>query len=288
MFKKVGVLMGGISSEREISLKTGEAIYSALLKLGYNAVKIDVREDFIDKVSRLNIDVAFIALHGRYGEDGVIQGILEFAKIPYTGTGVMGSAIAMNKIATKRLVMALGINTPIFWINEDEVEFPVVVKPVSEGSTIGVSIANDRNELKKGIENARKYSNEIFFEKYINGKEVTVSVLCGKALPVIEIKPKKGFYDYESKYTKGATDYIIPAEIDSDLTKKLQMESEIIFKELKAKGAIRVDYIIKDNTSYLLEVNTIPGMTPTSLLPKAANYVGLTFEEVVERILKDV
>ena len=288
MFKKVGVLMGGISSEREISLKTGEAVYSALLKLGYNAVKIDVREDFIEKVSNLDIDVAFIALHGRYGEDGIIQAILEFAKIPYTGTGVMGSAIAMNKIATKRLSMSLGINTPDFWLEEEEIEFPVVVKPVAEGSTIGVSIAKDMDSLKKGIENARKYSDEIFFERYIKGKEITVSVLCGEALPVIEIRPKKGFYDYESKYTKGATDYIIPAEIDKELAIKVQKDSEIIYRELKAKGAIRVDYIVKDNISYLLEVNTIPGMTPTSLLPKAANYAGLTFEDVVEKILKDV
>ncbi len=285
--KKIGVLMGGISSEREISLKTGEAVYNALIKKGYNAVKIDVQKDFIFSLKDLNIDIAFITLHGKYGEDGIIQGILEFMGVPYTGTSVMGSSIAMNKIITKRIFKSLNIKTPIFWMEKDKVKIPCVVKPVSEGSTLGISIVKDLKDLDKGIKNAKKFSDEIFFEEYIEGKEVTVSVLCGKALPVIEIRPEKGFYDYESKYTPGKTKYIIPAEIDSDLSKQIQQEAELIFKEIKSRGAIRVDYIIKKNNAYALEVNTIPGMTPTSLLPKAAEFIGLSFEDVVERILLD-
>ncbi len=285
--KKIGVLMGGISSEREISIKTGEAIYNALIKRGYDAIKIDVNRNFIKEIFNYNIDIAFIALHGKYGEDGIIQGILEFAGIPYTGTSVMGSAVCMNKVITKRVFNSLGILTPKFWLNREEIVFPVVVKPIAEGSTIGVSIVTDENELDNAIKNAMKYSNRIFFEEYIDGKEITVSVLCGKALPVIEIRPKKGFYDFESKYTKGMTEYIIPARIDKNLERKVKEESEKIFKEFDCKGAIRVDFIVKENKPYALEVNTIPGMTPTSLLPKAANYIGLTFEDVVEEILKD-
>ena len=289
MFKHkiIGVLMGGISSEREISLKTGEAIYSALKNRGYNVVKIDVKEDFLNKLYSFKFDIAYIALHGKYGEDGIIQGILEFAKIPYTGTSVMGSAVCMNKIISKRIFNSLGILTPDFWKNIDEIKLPVVVKPVSEGSTIGISIVKDKSELDIAVKKAKKISNDIFFEQYIEGIEITVSVLCGKALPVIEIKPKKGFYDFESKYTKGMTEYIIPANISKDLENSVKKQSEIIFRELDCRGAIRVDYIVKDNKAFALEVNTIPGMTPTSLLPKAANYIGMSFEDVVEEILKD-
>ena len=285
--KRIGVLMGGISSEREISLKTGEAIYKALINRGYNAFKIDVTKDFLKNLYSYEFDMAFIALHGRYGEDGIIQGILEFAGIPYTGTSVMGSAVCMNKVLTKRIFNSIGISTPEYWLKKDEIEFPAVVKPVSEGSTIGISIVENYNDLEGAIENAKKYSDEIFFEKFIQGKEITVSVLCGKALPVIEIRPKKGFYDFESKYTKGMTEYIIPAEIEKEIEEKVKKESEIIFKEFKCRGAIRVDYMVKDDETYALEINTIPGMTPTSLLPKAAKSIGLSFEDVVEEILKD-
>ena len=285
--KKIGVLMGGISSEREISLKTGDAIFNALINRGYNAIKIDVDEDFIKKIFNYNIDIAFIALHGKYGEDGIIQGILEYAKIPYTGTSVLGSAISMNKVITKRLFQSLGIPTPEFWLNKKDIRLPAVVKPVSEGSTIGISIVKHISELENAIENAKKFSNRIFFEEYIEGKEITVSVLCGKALPVIEIRPKKGFYDYDSKYTKGMTEYVIPAEIDKNLENLVKSQSELIFKEFECRGAIRVDYMVRENRAYALEVNTIPGMTPTSLLPKAARFIGMSFEDVVEEILKD-
>jgi len=286
--KKIAVLMGGISSEREISIKTGEAIYNALIKKGYDAIKIDVDKNFLKNLYNYKFDIAFIALHGKYGEDGIMQGILEFAKIPYTGTSVMGSAVSMNKIITKRIFQALGILTPKFWLEKgDEIEFPVVVKPVAEGSTLGISIVNQEKDLSKAIDEAKKFSDKIFFEEYIKGQEITVSVLCGRALPVIEIRPKKGFYDYESKYNKGMTEYIIPAQIDKEVEDRVKYESELIFKELNCRGAIRVDFIVKDNNAYALEVNTIPGMTPTSLLPKAANYIGLSFEDVVEEILKD-
>ncbi len=285
--KIIGVLMGGISSEREISLKTGKAIFNALKRKGYNVKQLDINEKNLNIFLKEEFDIAFIALHGKYGEDGIIQGILEFAGIPYTGSGVTASAIAMDKVISKRLFQNIGVPTAKFWnINEvDSLEFPLVVKPVNEGSTVGVFIVNSRDELNLYVEKARAVSSNLFFEEYIRGREVTVGVLNGRALPIVEIKPKKGFYDYESKYKKGMTEYIVPANLTEELNKKLKKFSERIYRAFNLKGAVRVDYIIRDNTCYALEVNTIPGMTETSLLPKAAKVAGLEFDDLVEKIL---
>ncbi len=285
--KIVAVLMGGISNEREISIKTGTAIYNALKRKGYNVKKIDINEKNLKIFTDINFDVAFIALHGKYGEDGIVQAILEFANIPYTGSGFTASAIAMDKIISKRLFKDINVPTAKFWSLEqiDKIEFPVVLKPVDEGSTVGVFIIENKEELENYLFEAKKITNNLFFEEYLKGREVTVGVINGKALPVIEIKPKKGFYDYESKYNKGMTEYIVPAEISDELNKKLKKYSEDIFTTFNLKGAVRVDYIIKDNECYALEVNTIPGMTETSLLPKAAKVAGLEFDELVEQIL---
>ena len=287
--KIIAVLMGGISNEREVSLNTGNAIYNALKRKGYNVIKIDIKERNLKWLDH-EFDVAFIALHGKYGEDGIIQGILEYMNIPYTGTNVLGSAVSMDKILSKRLFIESGIPTGKFWEEHDieKVKFPVVVKPVAEGSTIGISIAHGKEEFEKAIKEARKVSNEIYFEEYLEGREVTVSLLNGKALPVIEIKPKNKFYDFKAKYTKGMTEYIVPAELSDELNGLLREYSEKVFKVFKLNGVARVDYIIKEKTPYALEVNTIPGMTETSLLPKSAKCMGLEFEDLVEKILLNI
>ena len=287
--KIIAVLMGGISNEREVSLNTGNAIYNALKRKGYNVIEIDIKERNLKWLDH-EFDVAFIALHGKYGEDGIIQGILEYMNIPYTGTNVLGSAVSMDKILSKRLFIESGIPTGKFWEEHDieKVKFPVVVKPVAEGSTIGISIAHGKEEFEKAIKEARKVSNEIYFEEYLEGREVTVSLLNGKALPVIEIKPKSKFYDFKAKYTKGMTEYIVPAELSDELNGLLKEYSEKIFMVFKLNGVARVDYIIKEKIPYALEVNTIPGMTETSLLPKSAKCMGLEFEDLVEKILLNI
>ena len=289
--KKIAVIMGGISSEREISLKTGEAIFQSLKRTGYNVIKIDIKNNSINTLTDNNFDIAFIALHGKYGEDGVIQGILDFLKIPYTGTGVTGSAISMDKVLSKRLFRELNIPTGNFFHSDnmkENLDFPVVVKPVAEGSTIGIYIVNNQEELKVAIKKSKAISDEIFFEEYIKGKEVTVGVVNGEVLPVVEIRPKSGFYDYQAKYSSGMTDYLVPAEIDRKTNEMLTLFSRKIYDTFKLKGAVRIDFIVRDNTPFALEVNTIPGMTETSLLPKAAKCAGISFDELVEKILRGI
>jgi len=285
--KIIAVLMGGVSNEREISLKTGTAIYHALIRKGYNAKTIDINEKNLKLFINDKFDIAFIALHGTYGEDGIVQAILEFSDIPYTGSGVTASALAMDKILSKRIFQNINVPTARFWTLDEieKIEFPLVIKPTAEGSTVGVFIVNNKDNFQYYLKETQKISENIFFEEYISGREVTVSVLNGKALPVIEIKPKKGFYDYESKYQKGMTEYIVPADLPEEINNKLKEYSEKIFKVFNLKGAVRVDYIVKNNVCYALEVNTIPGMTETSLLPKAAKVIGIDFDTLVEKIL---
>lgn len=298
---KIGVIAGGISSEREISLLTGKNIYQSLLKSGYNAIFIDFKNDFYSKLKKINL--AFLALHGRYGEDGTVQGLLELVKIPYTGSGVLGSAIAINKILSKKILEYENILTPKYialnsndgldlkkiksLINE-KIVYPVIVKPNCEGSTIGVNIVNNNDQIKHAIEDALKYDNKILIEKYINGRELTVSIIGNEpvALPIIEIKPKSGFYDYESKYVKNMTEYIVPAELDKDISRHI---SEVAVKShmvLECSGISRVDFMLDNhNNAYVFELNTMPGMTATSLVPKAAKAAGINFDLLVEIIL---
>ncbi len=298
--KKIGVLMGGISSEREISLKTGKTIEAALKKKGYNVIGIDVDRDIADRLKKEAVEIAFIALHGRYGEDGTIQGLLEVIGIPYTGSGVLSSAIAINKIITKRLLEYHQIPTPRYTVlkkNEGVdyyrsleshgFEYPVVVKPSSEGSTIGVSIARDKEELLEAVGLAFSYGNEILMEEYINGREITVGILDNTPLPVIEIVPKEEFYDYRAKYTKGMTEYIIPARLSDGLYKKVQDIGLKVYQVLGCKGVSRVDMRVdREDNPYVLEINTVPGMTETSLIPMAARETGIDFPELVEKILE--
>jgi D-alanine-D-alanine ligase len=295
--KKVGVLMGGLSREREISLKTGKAILKALTEKGYPAVSVDVGNDIAEKLVKEKIECAFLALHGRFGEDGTIQGMLELMRIPYTGSGVLASALAIHKIMSKRLFLCEKIPTPRFEVFQREeikkdyakrtsLPLPVVVKPAREGSTIGVSIVQKDEELGPALKKAGEYDEEILVEEFMKGKEITVGILENIPLPVIEIVPKSGFYDYHSKYTKGETQYILPARIPREKYLAAQEVSLRAFQHLGCSGVARVDLMTDEKEDpFVIEVNTMPGMTETSLLPKAAHYAGIPFVDLAERIL---
>ena len=294
----IGILMGGISAEREISLRTGEAIAKALKDKGYDVCLIDVGHDIVGRLTSQRVRVAFIALHGRLGEDGTIQGMMEMMRIPYTGSGVLASALSMDKIMSKYVFTAHGIPTPAYHIlqaNEGTQEalekldfpFPIVVKPASEGSTIGVVIVQDRGGLAEAIEHARQYDDRLLVEEYIKGKEITLSVLNGQPLPIIEIAPRSGFYDYRAKYTKGETEYIIPCRLTSMAQAQAERAGLEAYNVLGCEGCARVDMMANEReNAFVLEVNSMPGMTATSLVPKAAQFAGIDFPELVEKILK--
>ena len=294
--KKIGVLMGGLSREREISFRSGKAVAAALRSRGYAISEIDVGRDISDKLRVEKIDTAFIALHGRYGEDGAIQGLLEILQIPYTGSGPLASAIAMDKELTKRLVVPAGIRTPLWKMIQKAdgrvplaapLPLPVIVKPNREGSTIGMHIVREPKEFEQALKEAFDCDEQVLVEEFIAGTEVTVGVLDGKALPVLEIVPKGGFYDFTSKYTKGMTEYILPARIPETLNTSISQVSERIFSLLGLSGVARMDFILNaKGDSFFLEANTIPGMTETSLVPKEAAHSGISFEDLCERILK--
>jgi len=291
--KLIGVLYGGWSSEREISLRSGACVIESLKRQGYRVKPVDVQPDFIRKLK--GIDIAFVALHGRPGEDGTIQGILEFMGIPYTGSGVLGSAIGMDKIISKRIFNALDIPTPQYQysvqVNIDEVianlGFPIVVKPRAEGSSVGITIAETRSELQGAIRKARKYK-DLFFEQYIPGKMVTCGIVNEVPLPVLEIAPKKRrFYDYKSKYTKGMTEYIVPASVPEKQYKKIQKYALAAHHAIAAHGFSRVDFALdNDHSPYVLEVNTIPGLLSESNLPLEARAIGLSYDDLIFEILK--
>ncbi len=297
---KISILYGGFSSERIISIKTGKAIYDTLLNSSKYIVElIDLnKKDYIKEILKLKIkkiDLAFIALHGRFGEDGELQAILESLNIKYTGCSFLASALAMNKHFSKCIFLANKIPTAPWRflkkgqkIKDYKVVFPVVIKPVNEGSTIGVTIAENYNHFKEGIKNAFKYDNQIIIEKYIKGREFTVPILGEEILPIVEIKPNLNkYYDFDSKYKVGGSEHIIPPEIDKKIYKKIE---EVAYKAAKSIGyevVCRVDIILqqKTNIPYVLEINTIPGMTPMSLLPEAAKYRGIDFQQLVEKII---
>jgi len=294
---KVGMLMGGLSQEREISLKTGKAIQKALAEKGYNVCPIDVGQDISETLVKKKIECAFLALHGKFGEDGTIQGMLELMRIPYTGSGVLASALALHKIVAKKVFLYEKIPTPpfeVFYREEIEkdpqkaigIPFPYVVKPAREGSTIGVSVVRTEEAGVRALKEAGKFDKEILVEEFMKGKEITVGILEDIPLPIIEIVPKSGFYDYHSKYTKGETQYIIPARIPREKYLLAQEISLKAFHALGCSGFARVDLMTdEDGNPYVIDVNTMPGMTETSLLPKAAEFAGIPFGDLVERIL---
>ncbi len=286
---KIGVLCGGMSSEREISLRSGGNCLEALKRLGYkNACIIDVGRDIAKTLSDRGIELAFIALHGRYGEDGCIQGLLEILGIPYTGCGVKASAVCMDKEFTKTMAQGRGI--PVIPSLERVTEYPVMVKPSCEGSSIGMTKVNNQEELDNAVKEAKKYGTGIIMEKFLEGKSITVGVLDidGKATPtpILELRSKTGWYDYEAKYTKGLTEFILPADINAGLTKKIQELALKAHLAVEARGMSRVDFIVSDDTPYLLEINTIPGMTDLSDLPAQAKAMGIEYDRLVEIILK--
>ena len=291
--KRIGVLYGGLSSEREISIKSGTAVLNALKKLKLNVCGIDVNRDVAEKIKKEKIDIAYIALHGQMGEDGTIQGMLEILGIPYTGCGVFSSAASMDKDISKRIFRCAGILTPE-WKTLKKFEavpeikkYPVVVKPVSQGSTIGVVIVEKASQLVDALNEVFKYGDEILIEQFIKGKEITVGVLNGKALPVIEIVPKGKFYDFKSKYQKGGSQHIIPAGISEKSYKTAQDVSEKVYKIFKCRAICRVDMIVsEDDRVWVLENNTIPGMTETSLVTDEGRTVGYSFETLVLKILE--
>ncbi|HEX2769332.1 MAG TPA: D-alanine--D-alanine ligase, partial [Geobacteraceae bacterium] len=275
--KKIAVLMGGLSAEREVSLESGAAVYKALLERGYDAIAIDMGRDLAQILTKESVEVAFICLHGRYGEDGAVQGLLEVMGIPYTGAGVLASALAMNKIFAKKLFQASGLTVAPYWVvrkgQEPELatigfSLPVVVKPSQEGSSVGVSIVRHAEEFQPALEAAFAYDAEILVEQFIKGREIQVGILEERAMGAIEIVPKKEFYDYEAKYTPGMADHILPAPLPPDLYRQVLGAGEEAHRALGCCGYSRVDFLVTDQDEcYLLEVNTLPGMTALSLLP---------------------
>jgi len=324
---KIALMLGGTSPEREVSKGTAASIYAALKSLGHEIVLIDPaygakqpekEEDFFSEkdytpVSNRNyveavnlsildnVELVFLAMHGKYGEDGTVQALLELRGLKYTGSKILSSAISMDKEMSKILLKHYGINTPA-WMSagikekisadiavliKEEVGFPCVIKPNDQGSTVGLTVCDNESQVTDAIKLAHKFSDKALIEEYIPGRELTVAVFDGKALPVLEIKPKHGLYDYECKYTKGMTEYIVPADITKEVWDELQKLALLTFKALGCEGYGRVDFRLNpENVPYVLEINTLPGMTATSLVPKMAKAAGITFEELIDRIIK--
>ena len=298
--KKIGVLMGGMSSERDVSLRSGKNCYEALLRLGYkNTVMIDVDKDVAQKLRDEKIETAFLALHGKYGEDGCIQGLLEIMGIPYTGCGVAASAISMNKDITKR-VLSLFPDIPLIKsqvVTKENVEnfklelnYPLMLKPVCEGSSIGMVKVEAESNFNEALLYAFKFSNSILIEEYLEGLSTTVGVLDIEdktiATPILAFHPKNEWYDFEAKYTAGMTEFELPAKLSEELTKKVQNIAIMSHKAVGARGLCRVDFLITpDEKPYVLEINTIPGMTDLSDLPAQAKSMGINFDTLVKIIL---
>lgn len=299
---KIAVLCGGMSSEREVSLRSGKNCHAALLRLGYkNAVIIDVDENIGQKLKDDGIEYVYNALHGKYGEDGCIQGLLEILKIPYTGCGVMSSALCINKAYTKKILATA--NIPLIksvFIRKDEnvsdavkaLKYPMMVKPVCEGSSFGMSKVENETQLLEAAQDAQKYNPDILIEEYLVGICTTVGVLENNgeifATEILELRPKNEWYDYEAKYTKGMTEFILPAQLSSEMTEKVKEIAIQAHKLTNCSGVSRVDFHIVDNIPYVLEVNTSPGMTDTSDLPAQAACMGIDYDTLVLLILNSV
>lgn len=294
---KIAVLCGGFSSEREVSLRSGKNCLDALLRLGYkNAKLVDVTTNIATDLKEF--DVAYNALHGKYGEDGCIQGLLEILKIPYTGCGVMASSIGMNKEYTKKILRDSGLCLikSVCITKDDDVfestknlKYPLMIKPVCEGSSFGMSKVDSKEDLADAISEAAKFNQDILIEEYVVGVNVTVGVLekDGEAFAtdILELRPHNEWYDYEAKYTKGMTDFILPAEISEEMTSLVKSHAVKAFNACGCSGVTRIDFIIVDETPYILEINTSPGMTDTSDLPAQSASMGISYDELVELIL---
>jgi D-alanine-D-alanine ligase len=326
---KIAVLLGGTTAERDVSLASGLAVVKALREKGHTVHAVDTARGFVpqDREAELlpegvaaappadlaaalpsveipgipevrEADVAFLALHGGIGEDGRLQTLLELHGIRYTGTGPLGSGIAMDKDVSKRLMRDAEIPTlpwrvarvPDFHYDpvavKEQVSFPCIVKPSRQGSSVGLAIVASIDELDVAIADAANYDSEVMIERLARGRELTVSIVADQPLPPVEIRPKAGLYDYHAKYTAGMTDYICPAPIDGELTAQAQLYAFRAFRVLKLRGYARIDFILAQDELFCLEANTLPGMTSTSLLPKAAAEAGIAFSELCERIVR--
>ena len=307
----VAVLMGGKSAEREVSLSTGRQVMAALDPERYEVFSVDTA--YLTRpangepplVGRNRPDVAVICLHGRFGEDGTVQGMLELLEIPYTGSGVLSSALAIDKVMSKKVLALEGIPVPAdvtlhgrregaeylsaFHAGTAKVLYPSVVKPSTLGSTIGITIVRERDQMAAALDTAFHYDEAVLVEKFIDGMEITGPVLGNddlRPLPLIEIVPNGGFYDYEAKYTPGATDEIVPARLPAELTRQAQELAVRSHRALGCRGFSRTDMLVGEDGIYVLEVNTIPGMTPTSLLPRSAEAAGIPFDQLVDRMVQ--
>ncbi len=297
--QRVALIQGGMSSERQISLSTGQAFAGALDELGYTYQVIDAGPDLPDQLVKLKPDVALLALHGKFAEDGTVQGICEYLRIPYSGSGVLASALCMNKYFTKQVLIFNHIPTPDFELlrfdekNLDlsqltKFQYPLVVKPSRDGSSMGISICQSKDTLQEAVFLAGKYDREILVENFIPGMELTVPILKDRALTPIEIVPEQGFYDFRRKYTAGASQYYLPARLDASLLEQVQELALKTHQACQARVYSRVDFRLgPDKVPYVIEINTLPGCTPTSLLPKAAAHEGIRFSDVVRILVEE-
>jgi len=298
--RRVGVLMGGTSGEREVSLRSGSAVTEALERLGHDVVPIVLGDetDPFSAIGAADIDVAFLSLHGRLGEDGCVQGLLELLGIPYTGSSVLASALAMDKLKAKEMFRLHNVPTPPYYVlaaeqaaDLEEVHgsfgYPVIVKPRREGSSLGVTRVNSPSELRSAVFDALAYDSSLLVERFVAGKEIAVGILDGRVLGAIEIAPLGGIYDYEAKYTPGLTEYFMPARLPPTRYRGILHLAERAASALETQGAVRVDLLVTEGQNeYVLEVNTLPGMTPTSLLPKIAAAAGFDFDSLCGAILE--
>ena len=299
--KKVLVVLGGTSGEREVSLDSGKACVKALIKKGYKVSTFDPKKNNFNLIDKSKTDIIFNALHGKDGEDGIAQSYFEYLRIPYTHSGVISSHNAMNKIISKKIFKEKKIKTPLYFvlkrrnfnkvllnksIKQKKIKFPMVIKPVNEGSSIGVKISKSMKELITVSKSLFKKYPELIFEQFIGGQEIQVAVINGIPLGAIELKPKRKFYDYKAKYTKSAkTKHIMPANLKKTKYNEVLKIAKKAHKSLECKGVTRSDFKFLNNKFYLLEINTQPGMTNLSLVPEIALYKGISFENLVEKIL---
>lgn len=295
----VAVLYGGTSSEREISLKTGRAVSNALRESGHRVTEVDVKAEDGSELKGLKVDVVFIALHGRFGEDGQLQRLLEQRQIPYTGSGPIASRNAMDKLESKRKFLRAGIDTPAYQVlsqgdSLDVLEqcgrslgYPLVIKPRSEGSSVGVTIHPDRSTLQEGADGAFLFGRTALMEQFIAGREMTVGILDNRALPLVELKPRREFFDYDAKYRDPDTQYIVNPDLPRQDRAAIQGAALKAHRTLRCEGASRVDVIFTPRLQvYVLEVNTIPGMTERSLLPRAAAAEGITYPQLCDQLVR--
>ncbi len=297
---RVGVLMGGLSAEREVSLKSGRAAAKALQSKDYEVVSLDVGRDIADKLQQAQIDIAFLALHGPYGEDGKIQGLLEVMGIPYTGSGVLASAMAMDKLISKKMFKYHGLPTPDFREIDPEdpqtakkaledLGLPLVLKAPTQGSSIGVYIVESEAQFWQGLQEAAVIEARVMAERFVTGPELTAAVIGNKdpqVLPLIEIVSATGKYDYESKYTPGLSDHIIPPRIPENQQEHIGQLAVEAYKVLQCRGFARVDFILNESSPYILEINTLPGLTEVSLFPDGARAAGLELPDLMDKMVK--